>query len=97
VVDLKFIEAVWYRRGYVHIEMNFDGELIAVRNDCLNKHLEGERETLQDYVMYRIQQRTVVEHKPNRTVPINLPVDIEEKIKCLMSRLRLDSGSIDII
>lgn len=227
VVDLKSIKAVWYRRGYVHIEMNFDGNLIAAGNNRLTNHFEGERETLQDYVMHRIQQRIVVvgnffssrlnklvvteyaselgltvpryiitgrksnlisffdsiageiiskplsdviylhdsdrvamtyttvvtdldvdempdfftttlfqerikkrfeirvfhfrgvnyamaifsqndpqtevdfrrynEHKPNRTVPINLPVDIGEKIKCLMSKLRLDSGSVDLI
>ena len=35
--------------------------------------------------------------KPNRCVPYKLPIPIEHKIKRLMKRLRLNSGSIDMI
>ena len=35
--------------------------------------------------------------KPNRSVPFSLPIEIKNKLKLLMKRLSLDSGSIDII
>lgn len=35
--------------------------------------------------------------KPNRTVPFNLPSEIEEKLKKLMQYLRFESGSIDLL
>ncbi|NIF07405.1 grasp-with-spasm system ATP-grasp peptide maturase [Chryseobacterium sp. Tr-659] len=35
--------------------------------------------------------------KPNRNVPYNLPIDIEEKINVLMRSLNLNSGSLDFI
>jgi ATP-GRASP peptide maturase of grasp-with-spasm system len=35
--------------------------------------------------------------KPNRTVPFNLPLKIEERLKRLFKALNLDSGSIDMI
>lgn len=37
------------------------------------------------------------ENKPNRRVPFKLPETICEKIKLLMNKLNLDSGSIDMI
>jgi ATP-GRASP peptide maturase of grasp-with-spasm system len=36
-------------------------------------------------------------NKPNRNVPYVLPKNIEEKIKILMKKLNLDTGSIDLI
>jgi len=35
--------------------------------------------------------------KPNRTPPFNLPSDIKSKLKKLMQKLKLNSGSIDMI
>jgi ATP-GRASP peptide maturase of grasp-with-spasm system len=35
--------------------------------------------------------------KPNRTVPFNLPKNVEEKLTLLMARINLDHGSIDMI
>jgi len=35
--------------------------------------------------------------KPNRTVPFELPLDIQNKLEKLMSRLELNTGSIDMI
>lgn len=35
--------------------------------------------------------------KPNRNVPYQLPIEIEEKIILLMNRLQLNNGSLDII
>lgn len=37
------------------------------------------------------------DNRPNRTVPYNLPLQIENKIHLLMKELNLDSGSIDIV
>lgn len=35
--------------------------------------------------------------KPNRRVPFDLPIDLENKLKQLMSIMNLESGSIDLI
>ena len=35
--------------------------------------------------------------KPNRVIPYKLPVDIERKLHSLMTELRMNSGSIDVV
>ncbi len=41
--------------------------------------------------------RNYDQNLPNRNVPIKLPLDIEGKLKKLMKKLNLNSGSIDLI
>jgi ATP-GRASP peptide maturase of grasp-with-spasm system len=45
----------------------------------------------------KIDFRNYNAHKPTRSVPYNLPRDIEKKLKRLMTLLALESGSIDLI
>lgn len=45
----------------------------------------------------RVDFRNYNLSKPNRTVPFNLPVDIEVKLTKLMEELGLNTGSIDLI
>ncbi len=45
----------------------------------------------------KIDFRHYNDNKPNRTVPFQLPKDIEEKLEKLMKNLDLKSGSIDMI
>jgi len=35
--------------------------------------------------------------KPNRNVPYNLPAELEQKLRTLMNRLKLNTGSIDMV
>lgn len=35
--------------------------------------------------------------KPNRTVPVNLPIELEEKLLTLFNNLNLNTGSVDLI
>lgn len=41
--------------------------------------------------------RNYNDEKPNRNVPYKLPIEIEDKLDCLMKELNLNSGSIDMI
>ena len=41
--------------------------------------------------------RNYDDKEPNRIVPYNLPVDIEDKLRDLMDKLSLNTGSIDLI
>ncbi|WBV56446.1 grasp-with-spasm system ATP-grasp peptide maturase [Chryseobacterium daecheongense] len=45
----------------------------------------------------KVDYRKYNKEKPNRNVRYNLPKDIEEKIKILMNKLDLTSGSLDFI
>ena len=45
----------------------------------------------------RIDFRMYNAEKPNRTVPLQLPADIETKIKEFMKRVNLTTGSLDLI
>lgn len=44
-----------------------------------------------------VDHRSYKQHNTIRSVPYQLPSEIEEKIKALMSFLKLDTGSLDII
>ncbi len=54
-------------------------------------------------IFSQLDERTQIDFRnyndtlPNRYVPYKLPVDIEKKLKRLMKKLGLDSGSIDVI
>lgn len=45
----------------------------------------------------KIDFRNYDNERPNRTVPFNLPKNIEEKLHSLMQKLNLETGSFDII
>jgi glutathione synthase/RimK-type ligase-like ATP-grasp enzyme len=51
---------------------------------------QNDEQTKVDFRDYNIE-------RPNRTVPYKLPKDIEDKLSLFMSRMELDTGSIDII
>lgn len=51
---------------------------------------QSDQQTCVDFRKYN-------DKKPNRTVPFCLPSCIEEKIKCFMMTMNLNSGSIDMI
>lgn len=44
-----------------------------------------------------IDFRNYNDENPNRNVPFKLPIEIEEKLRILMTQLNLNTGSIDII
>lgn len=41
--------------------------------------------------------RNYDDENPNRTVPFNLPISVEKKLNTLMSELKLNTGSLDLI
>lgn len=51
---------------------------------------QNDSQTKVDFRQYNLQ-------KPNRNIPYKLPSKIEEQIRCLMSSLKINSGSLDFI
>lgn len=51
---------------------------------------QEDKQTKVDFRVYNLE-------KPNRTVPYNLPTEIEQKLHLFMQKMELDTGSIDLI
>lgn len=75
-----------------YIEKDFEIRVFYIDNCCFSMAIfsQNDKQTKTDFRKYNFKT-------PNRTVPYNLPQDIEEKINKLMTGLGLNSGSLDII
>lgn len=82
-------------------ELTLFQNLIEKHNEIRTFYLNGRCYSMaifsqkdpQTKIDFRVYNHT----KPNRTVPFNLPVEIEEKLDALMKDLAYESGSIDLL
>jgi ATP-GRASP peptide maturase of grasp-with-spasm system len=74
------------------IEKEFEVRTFYLNGNCWSMAIfsQNDEQTKVDFRKYN-------DMKPNRNVPYNLPIHIEEKIHQLMQSLDLNSGSIDFI
>lgn len=74
------------------IEKEFEVRTFYLNGKCWSMAIFSQNDE-QTRVDFRKYNRI----KPNKNVPYNLPIDVEEKIHQLMQFLDLNSGSIDFI
>jgi ATP-GRASP peptide maturase of grasp-with-spasm system len=93
VSDLKAIPDFFFP-SYIqdYIEKKYEIRIFFLKNKFWSMAIFSQNDPTTD-----VDFRNYNRQKPNRTVPFSLPIDIQEKIKKLMRKLNLNSGSIDMI
>jgi ATP-GRASP peptide maturase of grasp-with-spasm system len=75
-----------------YIEKKYEIRVFFLNNEFWSMAIFSQNDPTTD-----VDFRNYNREKPNRTIPFCLPIDIQEKIKMLMAKLNLNSGSIDMI
>ncbi len=93
VTDLKNIPDFFFP-SYIqdYIEKKYEIRIFFLKNKFWSMAIFSQNDPITD-----VDFRNYNRQKPNRTVPFLLPIDIQEKIKILMQKINLNSGSIDMI
>lgn len=93
VPDLKNIPDFFFP-SYIqdYIEKKYEIRIFFLKNKFWSMAIFSQNDPITD-----VDFRNYNRQKPNRTVPFLLPIDIQEKIKILMQKINLNSGSIDMI
>lgn len=74
------------------VEKEFEIRVFYLEGECHAMAIfsQGDPQTALDFRNYNLK-------RPNRNVPYQLPVDVEQQINVLMGALELNTGSIDLI
>lgn len=100
-ITLKDIESVETKTNKTNLFPTFFQEYVdkkfEVRSFCLNSKFYSMAIFSQQSDQTKIDYRKYNREKPNRAVPFNLPLEIEEKALNLVNKFKLNSCSIDFI
>lgn len=93
-VNLEKIETDNFALSLVqnYIEKKYELRIFYLENSFYSMAIfsQNDSKTVIDFRNYN-------KEKPNRTVPFKLPTKIEQKLTCLMDKLDINCGSIDMI
>lgn len=96
LVDSNKLKA-YSERFFISFFQEYINKEIEIRTFFLNEDFYSMAIFSQLDQKTKVDFRNYNNSKPNRTVPYNLPKEIIDKLKALMSILELNTGSIDLI